>query len=173
MTLAGGGCDLQSKAWAESTLRDLPGQSLMLADPWLELSLAYNRGTAFSLVRDLGFGRWIFGVFALVMVIVLLVMALRSHQHRIEPAALGIIAGGAVGNGIDRVFRLTVGGETGVVDFIKLNYPWGGSWPTFNIADVLIAVGVAVMLLGRWRRSGPERDGRIGAGAAPGVPASG
>ena len=57
------------------------------------------------------------------------------------------IAGGALGNGIDRLVRLAPTGGTGVVDFIKINYPWGGSWPNFNVADALLVVGVALMLL--------------------------
>jgi len=143
-TLLGGGCDLQTKAWAEQALR---GGSRMIFDPWLEFSLAYNRGTAFSLVPDLGVARWGMGAFALAMVVVLLVFAIRSDGHLLEMLALGTIAGGALGNGIDRLIRLAPQGGTGVVDFIKVNYPWGGSWPTFNVADVLVAVGVAVLFL--------------------------
>jgi len=82
--LLGGGCDLQTKAWAEQTLGSARG-SRMIVEPWLELSLAYNRGTAFSFVPDLGATRWIFGVFALAMVVVLLVFALRSPGHRARP----------------------------------------------------------------------------------------
>jgi len=154
--LLGGGCDLQTKAWAEQTLGSARG-SRMIVEPWLELSLAYNRGTAFSFVPDLGATRWIFGVFALAMVVVLLVFALRSPGHRVDLLALGTIAGGALGNGIDRLVRLAPRGGTGVVDFIKINYPWGGSWPTFNVADVLVAVGVAVLILRSFRRA-PEPE---------------
>jgi signal peptidase II len=150
--LLGGGCDLQTKAWAEQTLGSGHG-SRMIVEPWLELSLAYNRGTAFSFISDLGTARWIFGVFALVMVVVLLVVALRSADRRIDLLAFGTIAGGALGNGIDRLVRLAPKGGTGVVDFIKINYPWGGSWPTFNVADVLVAVGVGVLLLRSFRRA--------------------
>jgi signal peptidase II len=148
----GGGCDLQTKAWAEQTLGNARG-SRMVFEPWLELSLSYNRGTAFSFIPDLGTARMIFGVFALAMVVVLLVVALRSEGHRIDLLAFGTIAGGALGNGIDRLVRLAPSGGTGVVDFIKINYPWGGSWPTFNVADVLVAVGVGLLLLRSFRRS--------------------
>ena len=158
--LLGGGCDLQTKAWAERTLAVLPKKTMMVIDPWVELSLAYNRGTAFSVVRDLGAGRWVLGVVALAVVVVLLVMLVRTRGDRLDALALGAIAGGAIGNGIDRVFRLTPDGGTGVIDFVKLNYPWGGSWPTFNVADVLVAVGVAVLLLRRVvvKRSDPPQQ---------------
>ena len=47
----------------------------------------------------------------------------------------------------------------GKVDFIKINYPWGGSWPTFNVADVLVFVGVALFVAyALWRR--PEDPGQ-------------
>ena len=165
--LAGGGCDLHSKAWAEGTLRELPGQSMAVVDPWLELSLAYNRGTAFSFVRDLGDARWFFGVLALAVVIILALAVLRSRGTRLEVLALGTIAGGAIGNGVDRLFRLAPGGETGVVDFIKINYPWGGSWPTFNVADVLIAVGVGALLWVSLRRRKSSDDVTGSPPAAP------
>ena len=145
--LAGGGCDLATKAWAEEALLALPRHSMMVHEPWLELALAYNRGTAFSLLPDLGAARWIMGLLALVTAIVLLVVVVRSRAGRFAAIALGAIAGGAIGNGIDRMFHLAPSGGTGVVDFIKINYPWGGSWPTFNVADVLVAVGAGMLLL--------------------------
>ncbi|MBC8069027.1 MAG: signal peptidase II [Deltaproteobacteria bacterium] len=147
--LLGGGCDLHTKAWAEHTLAGRPGMSMAVIDPWLELSLSYNRGTAFSVIRDLGAGRWVLGVVALAVVVALVVILVRTRADRVDALALGAIAGGALGNGIDRVFRLAPGGGTGVVDFVKLNYPWGGSWPVFNVADVLVACGVIVLLLRR------------------------
>ena len=149
--LLGSGCDLQTKAWAESALTGRPGNAMFLIAPWLELRLAYNRGTAFSIVRELGAGRFLFGALSLLAVIALAVLAHRWRGDRGGLLALGAIAAGALGNGIDRVFRAAPGGGTGVVDFIKLNYPWGGSWPTFNVADMLVAVG-AVYLLLRQRR---------------------
>jgi signal peptidase II len=158
--LLGSGCDLHSKLWVEETLRAIPGQALPLIDPWLELVLAYNRGTAFSFVSDLGVARTVLGVFAIVITLAFLLAVLRSkHMTRLEIVALGLVAGGALGNGLDRLFRQVPGGGTGVVDFIRINYPWGGSWPAFNIADVLIALGAGLLLIvgfGRQRASGGE-----------------
>lgn len=150
-SLLGGGCDLSTKAWAEHTLTDLPDQTLSVAGHWLEFTLAYNRGTGFSLVRDLGDARWVFGLFALVVLVVLAVMVWRNRPDRFELVSLAAIAGGAIGNGYDRVFRLAPGGGTGVIDFVRVNYPWGGHWPLFNIADALLVVGVAALLLRRVR----------------------
>ena len=165
--LAGSGCDLQTKAWAEQALGGAAGKSMTIIEPWLELSLHYNRGTAFSLVGDLGTTRTVMGVFAMVMVVGLLLLVLFSRVRPFEAMALGLLAAGAFGNGFDRLARLAPGGGTGVVDFVKVNYPWGGSWPTFNVADALLVVGVAAFvvdqLLAR-RRAGS-------AGPAPESPA--
>ena len=145
--LVGGGLDLLTKAWAVTQLRDLPGKTIAVIDPWLDFTLTYNRGTAFSLIRDLGASRLLFGLLALLTILVLLGALLRWQSPRSEALALGALAGGALGNGLDRVIRMAPGGGTGVVDFVKLNYPWGGSWPVFNFADVLVALGVAYFVI--------------------------
>jgi signal peptidase II len=145
-TLVGGGCDLQTKAWAERALSGLPSKSMSVFQPWLDLTLAYNRGTAFSVVTDLGAARWIFGIVALLVVAALVALLVGSRRDRIDALAMGAIAGGALGNGLDRVFRDAPGGGTGVVDFLQVNYPWGGHWPLFNVADALLAVGVLVLV---------------------------
>jgi signal peptidase II len=147
-SLTGGGCDLTTKAWAEGELSSLPGQSLSIFDPWLDFALAYNQGAAFSIVGDLGTTRAVLGIVSFVLAAGLLLMVVLSRRvTRLEALALGAIAAGAIGNGYDRLFRLAPGGGTGVVDFIRVNYPWGGSWPTFNVADMLVFVGVAVLAL--------------------------
>ena len=152
VTLIGGALDLWTKQIAVDSLTSLPGASQWVVQPWLEWSLSYNRGTAFSLVRDLGAARWFFGVGSLVVVVMLVWMVAKGTGEKLEAVALGMLAGGAIGNGVDRVFRVLSDGGTGVVDFIKVNYPWGGSWPTFNIADALLVVGVGLLIIG-WARA--------------------
>lgn len=112
----------------------------------LEWELVYNTGSAFSIGE--GFGP-IIGVLAIVISIVLLVMSRRA-QARWLAALFGIIAGGAIGNVIDRIFRVgdcPVGDCDGflggaVIDFIDFNW-----WPVFNIADICIVVGAIVLAL--------------------------
>lgn len=58
---AGSGCDLQTKSWAEHTLGDPPGMAMTLVEPYLDLTLAYNRGSAFSLIPDFGFAQQALG----------------------------------------------------------------------------------------------------------------
>ena len=114
MSVLGGGCDLRTKQWAEDHLSDLPRMSMRVIDPWLELALSYNRGTAFSVVPDLDQARWVFGVFGVLVVIGLFVYVARGKAHWLDAVAAGTIAGGAIGNGFDRLFRAAPGGGTGV-----------------------------------------------------------
>lgn len=154
--LLGSGCDLRSKDWAEETLGELPHQTMSVVEPFVDLTLAYNYGTAFSFVSDLADARAVFGVLALLTAVGMLVWGVAKHRPALETVGLGLIAGGAIGNGVDRLFRAAPEG-TAVVDFIRLNYPWGGSWPTFNVADVLVAVGVGLLLWVAFREARRER----------------
>jgi signal peptidase II len=145
------GCDLSTKTWAQAAL-GRSGGSTTVIEPWLELSLAYNRGTAFSVIPQLGEARWFFAFLALVVVALLMALALRWRPPALAPVlALGIAAGGALGNGWDRAFRITPAGDTAVVDFIKVNLTSTYSWPTFNLADAWLVIGVAWMLWIGWR----------------------
>ena len=71
-------------------------------------------------------------------------------QSRLQTLGYGLVAGGAIGNLIDRLFR----GE--VVDFLQVHFyfvpfdfPWK-FWPAFNIADIAICCGVFLLVL-TWR----------------------
>ena len=159
--------DLGTKAWVEQVLSSTPDRTLWVWQPWVELTLAYNQGTAFSMVRDLGLLRVIFGVFSLAVVGLLAWGVLRGKGDRWETGAYGLLAAGAFGNGWDRVFREAPNGGTGVVDFVKVNYPWGGSWPAFNVADAALVVGVAMIVLRMLTASrGKQASGNPGPGKA-------
>ncbi len=106
----------------------------------LNLSLAYNSGSAFSLFTG---DAAILAVVAGVLVAVLLWAAWRSAGPG-AAVALGLVLGGAVGNLVDRLFREHHGG---VVDFISLPY-----WPTFNVADTCIVLGILTFLVLQFRR---------------------
>ena len=116
-------------------------QSVLLL-PFLALRKAYNYGAAFSFLGDAsGWQRWFFIVLALVVIGILI-----TWLRRLPPGntgarvALVLILGGAAGNVIDRL----VYGY--VIDFIDVFYgSW--HWPTFNIADSAISVGVFLLLL--------------------------
>jgi signal peptidase II len=111
-------------------------------DSWFNLRIAGNKGAAWGIFRDLP-EEWrvtffaVIGVFAIAAII----LFYRSARgQKLLSVALTLILGGAIGNLIDRV-RLGY-----VVDFIDWYYQ-DFHWPTFNIADVGITVGVSLLLI--------------------------
>lgn len=118
--------------------------------PFFNITLGYNTGVSFGILGEaLRDSPWILGLLGLVIASGILWWALRARD-RIESCALGIVAGGAFGNIVDR-WRIG-----GVVDFLDLYYgDW--HWPTFNLADVAIFLGV-VTVLGRSLRSSKKPD---------------
>lgn len=110
--------------------------------PFLNLSLAFNTGAAFSFLSDAGgWQNLFFVVVALVVSVVILFMVRRLGASDTQVAvALMLVLGGATGNVIDRV-RLGY-----VVDFIDVYYrSW--HWPTFNLADSAITIGAILLAL--------------------------
>ncbi len=128
--------------------------------PGLNITLAYNRGAAFSfLSQSGGWQRWFFVVLAVVVsgFIVRWIYSLPKGDRWLA-VALSLILGGAVGNVVDRIYLGYV------VDFIDVYYvadsclPFfyanGGQchWPTFNIADSAIFVGAVMLVVDSFRR---------------------
>lgn len=139
--------DLWTKQWAWDTLRPPAGQAVVVWDPVLELAFAYNRGSAFGVVREIDSPGLILVITTLLVGWVVFT-ARGSGAGRLGLAGAGLIVGGALGNLHDRLFRVDARGEHGVVDFIRVNFPWGGSWPNFNVADAALVIGVGLLLLG-------------------------
>ena len=139
MALATLGLDQVSKWWVLAVL-DLPALGSVAVLPVLNLTMVWNRGITFGLLSN--DSAW--GSVALAGVALAVVAALGTWLWRAERAAvalaLGAVAGGAVGNVIDRV-RFGA-----VVDFIHA-HAWGWSWYVFNVADAAIVCGVGVLLL--------------------------
>jgi lipoprotein signal peptidase len=135
--------DQASKWWVLNVL-NLPDLRQLVLLPVLNLTMVWNRGVTFGLLNGLGsWGHVILAAIALA-VVVALGFWLRRAETRIMAVAIGSIAGGAIGNVIDRV-RFG-----GVVDFIHahVDTPWGDySWYVFNVADAAIVCGVAVLVL--------------------------
>jgi signal peptidase II len=134
--------DQASKAWIVAHVALY--RSIVVL-PVLDITHVYNRGAAFSFLNGAsGWQRWAFAVLAIIVSVVLL-LALHQLERRAWLTASGfaLILGGAVGNLID---RLRVGQ---VVDFVNVH--WGAHYfPTFNVADSAITVGVALWLLDTW-----------------------
>jgi signal peptidase II len=115
-----------------------PGEHVDLLGP-LGLTLVHNRGVAFGLASGGGVA-----LIVLVVVALLFVGALFARDPR-RPGmwiAVGLLAGGALGNLADRVRA------DAVTDYLDVL-----SWPPFNLADVAITLGVAVLALSYLRES--------------------
>jgi signal peptidase II len=141
--------DLWSKAWAWDTLRE--GKVITVVENWVYFEFGFNTGSAFSLGRDAGWARTAFIVVTLLALAYMgrLAMTLPT-RYGVAFASVALVAGGALGNLHDRLVRvMEIRGEMrhGVVDFIKIFYWPGKVWPTFNVADVALVVGVGLLLI--------------------------
>jgi signal peptidase II len=110
--------------------------------PMFNLTLAYNTGAAFSFLSGTGnWHHWFFGGFSVVMSLALAIWLIRSpSKAKLQPLALSLILGGAIGNLYDRV---TLGH---VIDFIDVYYK-NYHWPVFNLADAAICIGAFLLLI--------------------------
>ena len=144
--------DLASKWLAESRLSLY--QQVPVIDGLFSFTLAYNPGAAFSFLSDAGgWQRWFFIVIAVGVSLMLLVWLARLSRNKLlEPIALALILGGALGNLYDRI----VHGH--VVDFIMVH--WQQSWyfPAFNIADSAITVGAMLLIADMFRPKKAKAD---------------
>lgn len=142
--------DQGSKWWILNGL-DLPARGSLRLLPVLDLVMVWNRGVTFGLLNGLGaWSRIVLVVVALAIVTALSIW-LRRTESRITAIALGAIAGGAVGNVID---RLRFGA---VVDFIHAHIgTW--SWYVFNVGDAAIVCGVITLLIVSQFSPKPQQD---------------
>ncbi len=111
--------------------------------PFLNWTLVYNEGAAFSFLSSAGgWQRWVFTALALA-VSALLVYWLRNtpRSHTWVAVPYALILAGALGNVIDRI-------RFGhVIDFVDVHWA-GWHFPAFNIADSAISIGAAMLILG-------------------------
>lgn len=131
--------DQASKYWimAEFELH----QSLQIL-PFFNFTYARNYGAAFSFLGDAsGWQRYLFTAIA-VLVSVFLVYSLQKNsiKKHLENIAFSLVLAGALGNLLDRLMFGYV------VDFLDFNLGFY-RWPTFNIADISIFIGAALLIL--------------------------
>jgi signal peptidase II len=129
--------DLWTKAAVFDWLK--PQQVFPVLDDFLRLITARNDGAAFSLFAGKPYFLAIISIVAIVGI--LLVFLFSGTTHRLIHVALGLFAAGVCGNLYDRLFQ-----DGRVRDFIDVY--WGTyHWPTFNVADSFLCIGVGLLII--------------------------
>lgn len=153
--------DQLAKYWARNYLPTNArgyGLPVTVIHNFFDWRLSFNTGSAFGMFHNVGGARIFLTIVGIVAVIAiaLMVRQTRDQQTRLI-VALGLVAGGAVGNVIDRVLfgRVT--------DFVVWRY-YQHEWPTFNLADAALCVGVGLLFLDLGRE--PRKQGATATGDA-------
>jgi signal peptidase II len=141
--------------WTKALVLERIGlyESMPVIDGFFDITYVQNNGVAFGILNSSGSAAQTAAIslFVAAAVVAVVVYSVRSSaEARILQTALGLILGGALGNLYDRVcFGY-------VVDFLEFH--WGQyRWPTFNIADSAISVGVFFLAVEILRHENPRR----------------
>jgi signal peptidase II len=157
--------DLGTKEWAQDALSSertsappplcsgrgnqrVANEGIVWIPGYLEMQYAENCGAAFGLLRDADdwVRRVVFGVAAFGAAVALMWMFVMGKGGRFFAWSVPFVVSGAVGNLVDRV-RYGY-----VVDFIRFHIYDKFEYPTFNVADIAIVVGVALLFLDGLRK---------------------
>lgn len=107
---------------------------------FFNIVLVFNKGVSFSMLyTSAAFGKWIFLAINLLISGLLFALLVKEKSTFLKIIYTVIIAG-AIGNALDRI-RFGA-----VVDFLDFHL-WGKHWPSFNVADIAISVGVGLFIL--------------------------
>ncbi|MGE3247214.1 MAG: signal peptidase II [Beijerinckiaceae bacterium] len=161
--LAALAADQGHKLWMLNIF-DIRSRQPLHLGPFLDIVLVWNPGISYSLLRaDTPAGRWALVAFAVAAISGLGWLMWRASNYWLG-LGFGLIVGGAIGNLIDRI------AYGAVADFFHLyidTVRWGRlSWYVFNIADVAIVAGVALLMYeaffvaGRTATKSPESGGK-------------
>ncbi len=157
--------DQATKIWVYTQLQ-FQIDEIQVIPGFFSIVHAQNPGAALGFLRDFAWRNWVFiGFTAIAVGIIVNMQRQLADKLRFLPTVLGLIIGGAVGNGIDRVHKQTV------TDFLRfytenprlvatLN-DWGlpSEYPSFNIADAALVVGVGLFVIHYWFLDEGELDG--------------
>jgi signal peptidase II len=134
------GADQATKMWARHALKPRLEPISVINGYW-EFRYAENTGAAFSLLRGDSAAPYLFAIFGLAAMVVIGLYLYRAQPTaRLFASLLGLIAGGALGNLID---RFAFGRVTDFVVWRVGNHVW----PTFNVADSVLLLGVLGLVL--------------------------
>ncbi len=117
-----------------------PGDSIII-NQFFSLRHVHNYGAAFSFLADAGgWQKYFLSIVSIVVSIVIAMWMFRVDTSRVlKLSALSVLLAGALGNLIDRL------SNGFVLDFIDLHYQTF-YWPVFNVADILISLGVGLLI---------------------------
>jgi signal peptidase II len=153
------GLDLGTKAWAEKMLELRP--PVTVVDHYVDFILARNKGGAWGLLQttsELVRRPFFLLVSALAIGFIVTLFSRLQPRQRALRWGLPLVLGGALGNVFDRIHY------GWVIDFIDVHITRNGiehHWPTFNVADIAICVGVGLMAIDMvaGKRPKPEHRG--------------
>lgn len=129
-------CDRLTKAIAATGLKDSGIGSVDIISEVLSLTYHENRGAAFGMLSD---SRWVFMIFSVVGIAAVLVyLFFFKENNKLVISSLALIAGGGIGNMIDRV------SNGYVVDFIYFEII---DFPIFNVADICVTIGSFLLII--------------------------
>jgi signal peptidase II len=117
----------------------LASQVAIQITPFFNLVLGWNRGVSFGILGGHDLPSWMLALLSGSIAAGLMIWMLRTN-NRLSATGLALIIGGALGNALDRVRH---GAVTDFLDF----HVFGWHWPAFNMADVGIVCGAAVLTL--------------------------
>ena len=106
---------------------------------FFNLALTYNKGISFGLFNNFSYSNYFFAALSSAISLMLYNWLKKTDSCK-EAIALGLIIGGALGNVIDRFIY------PGVVDFLEFHWKQY-YWPSFNLADSAIFLGVCILLI--------------------------
>lgn len=142
--ITGCSADLKTKEIAKTVLKDSPS---VVIENVFDLRYVENHAIAFGFLREIKKSIRIPLIFFLTVSATLMVFAMiwkiRNNKFRIL-LPLFIILSGAYGNILDRLFNGFV------TDFFHVHYFYKHNFPVFNVADVLINIGIILILL-QWK----------------------
>lgn len=132
--------DLWTKSAVFNWLLKQEGYRYSIIDGFLHLVLTENEGAAFGIAG----GQTVFLIIisAVALIIVIGVFLFGASKQKLMNISLALFTAGICGNLYDRIFN-----DGLVRDFIDVVYWPGRHWPAFNLADSMLCIGIALMII--------------------------
>jgi signal peptidase II len=139
-----------------------PREAFEIIPGYLRLAYVHNSGVAFGLFNEVEstWKPYVLAGMAMVAVAAIVIYDIQvSPNRKLLHLALAITMGGILGNFVDRIVRGFV------VDFIEFHIKEAFYWPTFNIADSAITIGIALLLIDAVRNPSMEEEKQSAVGS--------